>query len=206
MPVDVHRRMTLRMSQNSDGLADLFRLAQCPVCGSFSGLETSQSNDLTCKTCNAEIAADSARDCYVPMGFVTDFVETTDKDDDKRVTRSSRTSTAEARSIQLQPVSRTNLEMNLDHQLYVYRLNRGEWRDTDWTGFEAEQGSLELRVRTDNTRIRGFLLMTCGLILNNLLVEPSDQTILRFGDRDFLWLHDASRMHSCCHPTKLRQV
>jgi hypothetical protein len=152
LPLSIHRRSRLRIAQMSDGLADPFRLAQCPVCGSYSRVEENRSGNIACKTCSAEIALDSARNCYIPMGFITDFVDSTDKEDDDRITRASRTSTAEAREINLSNVPDTNMDMSLDRQLCVYRLNRGEWQDNDWSGFNAIRGAFELNVRAGNNQ------------------------------------------------------
>jgi DEAD/DEAH box helicase domain-containing protein len=173
MPVNVYGRTPVRMEQTSDGLADPFRLAQCPVCGSFSRLAATQIAEIACLTCGSQIAAESARDCFVPMGFVTDFIESTEKEDDDRATKSSRTSTAEARRIELQPILRTNLDMKLDRQLYVYRLNRGEWRDNNWTGFEANRGSIEVVVKTENNQ-------NTKVFVNGLWIDSGESPRRRF--------------------------
>jgi hypothetical protein len=142
-PINIHRRTTLRIDQRSDALADLFRLAKCPVCSSFSRLGSNQAENITCKTCSSEMAVESARDCYIPMGFVIDFIDRTDEEEDDHLTRASRTSTAEASLITLERVAGTNLKKTLDRRLLVYRLNRGEWRDDNWSGFDANRGALE---------------------------------------------------------------
>jgi Lhr-like helicase len=129
-------------------LASPLRLVQCPVCAAWTRLdETISTASVECAACAAQIPTDTARPAFVPTAFVTDFAPRSQRDGDATGTRASKTSMAEARPFELTAAPDSNLDWQFDPQSRVYRLNRGEWDGSDWTGFDADPGALELVVR-----------------------------------------------------------
>lgn len=135
-----------RVKPMVEGLLDPIRLAQCPVCGAWSQLRSSEQA-AECLACRAQIGTDAARDCFVPTGFASEFSDASDTSEDERSTRATRTSMAEAQPLNLQRVPNTNFSFDFLRQARTYRLNRGEWADNRWSGFSVSEGSLELRQR-----------------------------------------------------------
>lgn len=139
-----------RASVNPAGpaLASPIRLVQCPVCAAWTRLdEVNLPPSVECAACAGQIPTNAARPAFVPTAFVTDFAPRSQRDADAIATRASKTSMAEARPFELTAASDSNLDWQFDPQSRVYRLNRGEWDGTDWTGFNADPGALELVVR-----------------------------------------------------------
>jgi DEAD/DEAH box helicase domain-containing protein len=133
----------VRLNPVSSGLGASFSLAQCPVCFAWSRVNNAVPDQTICGACTAEIPADVSRQCFVPVGFVTEFGGSRETDVDDIQTRATRTSMAEARKAEFRAVPETNLEMQLDRQARTYRLNRGQWLDGLWSGFRAARGSLQ---------------------------------------------------------------
>ena len=121
-------------------------MVQCPVCESWStALETAEQ----CKACNAVIEQAPVHRCFVPRGFITTLVaKHAEEDGDESFSKASRTSIAEAKVISADSVVNSNIGIELSSQAWVHRLNRGEFKDSGWTGFSAHKGSLRVPYRS----------------------------------------------------------
>lgn len=137
-----------RIEPAGPALASPLRLVQCPVCTAWTRLDAAPpATSVECAACTAQVPTDAARPAFVPAAFVTDFAPRSQRDADAIGTRASKTSMAEARPFKLIAAPDSNLDWQFDPQSRVYRLNRGEWDGSDWTGFDANPGALELFVR-----------------------------------------------------------
>jgi DEAD/DEAH box helicase domain-containing protein len=129
-------------------LASPLRLVQCPVCTAWTRLDAATAAaSVECAACTAQVPTDTARPAFVPAAFVTDFAPRSERDTDAIDTRASKTSMAEARPFDLIAAPESNLDWQFDPQSRVYRLNRGQWDGSAWTGFDATPGALDLIVR-----------------------------------------------------------
>lgn len=169
-------------------LASPLRLVQCPVCTAWTRLDaTTSAASVECAACTAQVPTDTARPAFIPAAFVTDFSPRSQRDADASVTRASKTSMAEARPFELIAAPESNLDWQFDPQSRVYRLNRGEWDGTTWTGFDADPGALELvvreRRRPDGGSRRQVRTFVEGVHVSPSQV-PSNSTRFRPGNLD----------------------
>jgi Lhr-like helicase len=139
-----------RVEPTGPGLVDPFHISQCPECAAWSRKDSASAETEPCASCGAEIPSDAARECFAPAGFLTDFSRSTDKEHEELATRANRTSIAEASPISLDPTRDTNLALRLLSQTQLLRLNRGEWKDDRWTGFNAAYGGLKKTLNNKN--------------------------------------------------------
>lgn len=127
-------------------LGELKLMAQCPVCEAW--VPVISGAGASCKGCGAQMDESAQYRCFVPRGFITSLVaKRADDDADQPVTKASRASVAEAIIIAAEPYSGTNVTIQLNPQAWVHRLNRGEYSDTGWSGFNADRGSLSVPFR-----------------------------------------------------------
>ncbi|WP_282187583.1 DEAD/DEAH box helicase [Chromobacterium haemolyticum] len=125
-----------------DDLGEIRGLVQCPVCDAWA---TQGMNEGECKACGAEMSHANPQRCFVPRGFITTLVSKRPEDEGEEVlTKASRTSIAEAQMIVNGVQADSNVGIELSRQAWVHRLNRGQYVDSDWSGFDAVKG--ELRV------------------------------------------------------------
>jgi DEAD/DEAH box helicase domain-containing protein len=125
-----------------DDLGELREMIQCPVCDAWATLcdETS-----LCKGCGSEMSGSEARRCFVPRGFITTLVSKRPEEEGEEVlTKVSRTSIAEACILNTIPIPKSNVGIELSQQAWVHRLNRGEYVNSTWSGFNATKGNLKV--------------------------------------------------------------
>jgi Lhr-like helicase len=157
-----------RIAPLAEGLVSPFWLAQCPVCGAWSQMQGGVNEPQRCEACGAQVPTDSSRECYEPTGFVTEF--SSPDEGETRSTRATRSSMIEAHAPRFTSASGTNLEYQFERQARTYRLNRGDWHDNRWTGFQATRGRLEDSSRQGTT------------IVSNVWVDqPALSSAGRFG-------------------------
>ena len=149
-PATFRPRGGWRLESLDDGLGTALHLNECQNCGSVNQGDDDDSV-LTCTVCDAVLDSTQTRTCYVPRAFVTDFSPKYQVDSDMRSTRSTRTSIAGDRLPPMQEVADTNVSLGLNTQATLYRLNRGERVDEEWSGFSAENGNV--RAFTSNERV-----------------------------------------------------
>ena len=126
-----------------DDIGEIRDLAQCPVCQAYSQVKSGCPVDGLCKACNAERSGSRVYKTVVPRGFITSLVTRRAEDQGDEVsTKVNRTSIAEAEHIPTRKLPNSNMCLGLSNQSQVYRLNRGDFKDQDWTGFNAHQGDM----------------------------------------------------------------
>lgn len=126
-------------------LGELRLMSECGVCGSWAPAGVAGA---TCKGCKAELGAGKQYRCFVPRGFITSLVaKRADDDADQSATKQSRASLAEALAIDAERTPGTNATIQLNPQALVHRINRGEYVNSEWTGFNADSGSLRIPLR-----------------------------------------------------------
>jgi DEAD/DEAH box helicase domain-containing protein len=126
-------------------LGELRLMSECGVCGSWA--PAGAAGD-TCKGCKAELGAGKRYRCFVPRGFITSLVaKRADDDADQSATKQSRSSLAEALAIEAAQTPGTNATIQLNAQAWVHRINRGEFANNEWSGFNADSGSLRIPLR-----------------------------------------------------------
>ena len=132
-------------------LSASFKLSECPVCAAWIKMDSDNSeseiNQKGCESCGAEIRWDESRECYVPMGFITQLGGRVSVDEEERYTRSTHTSLAGARKHNLLAIDGFNLRYELQTQSTMYRLNRGTLGEIGWSGFNAEKGDLSTSIK-----------------------------------------------------------
>lgn len=129
-------------------LGELKLMAQCPVCEAWAPAAAAAAG-ASCKGCGAEMDESAQYRCFVPRGFITSLVaKRADDDADQPATKASRASVAEALVISAEPHAGTNVAIQLNPQAWVHRLNRGEYSEAGWSGFNADSGSLAVPFRT----------------------------------------------------------
>lgn len=126
-------------------LGELRLMSECGVCGSWAPAGAAGE---TCKGCKAELGAGKQYRCFVPRGFITSLVaKRADDDADQSATKQSRASLAEALAIDAEQTPGTNATIQLNPQAWVHRINRGEYANNEWSGFNADSGSLRIPLR-----------------------------------------------------------
>ncbi len=129
-----------------DDIGELRLMTQCPVCEAWTTVSTSQDE---CKACGSEMSQSKAHRCFVPRGFITTLVaKRPDDDGEEARSKANRTSIAEARVVTASTIEGTNLGIDLNRQAWVHRLNRGEYADEEWKGFDALKGTLQVPFRS----------------------------------------------------------
>lgn len=126
-------------------LGELRMMTKCQVCEAWSSVGAAGTE---CKGCGAEMAQSEQYRCFVPRGFITSLVPKRVKDEaDQTAINASRTLIAEALTIAAEPLPGTNLAIQMNRQAWVHRLNRGQYTDGVWSGFNADKGSLLIPFR-----------------------------------------------------------
>lgn len=137
---------TQRASFNSvpGTIGELQRLVECPVCSAWSKI--SEGHDLAgvCEACGAEKSGSVIHNTFVPRGFITSLVQGSHDNvgGDELLTKASKTSIAEAKLVTSHYFSNSNLGVGLSQSSRVFRLNRGQFINDEWSGFNATKGSL----------------------------------------------------------------
>lgn len=136
----------IRFNAMPSDLGERRDMVQCLVCESWStALEAAEQ----CRACDAVIAQAPVHRCFVPRGFITTLVaKHAEEDGDETFSKASRTSIAEAKVVAADNVPNSNLGIELSRQAWVHRLNRGEFKDSSWTGFSAKKGALRVPYRS----------------------------------------------------------
>jgi DEAD/DEAH box helicase domain-containing protein len=133
----------LSVSSEPDGLGSVRHLVECRVCLAWSKVDKATEIEGQCEACGKELSGSKVHLAYAPHGFITSLIpRSPDESTDEIQARASRSSIAEAERIYTELVSGTNLRMGISTKSQIYRLNRGQYSDNDWTGWNAKQGTL----------------------------------------------------------------
>lgn len=128
-------------------LGELRTLLKCRVCEAWGSQAADGESCLGCGTTLAE--AENFK-CFVPRGFITSLVpKRADDDAEQSLSAASKSSLAEAVVIDGTGEPGTNALLQFNGQARCYRLNRGEYKDGAWTGFNADQGRLSVPLRAN---------------------------------------------------------
>lgn len=128
-------------------LGELRLLLKCRVCEAWGSLA---EDDACCPGCGTSLAEAERFKCFVPRGFITSLVpKRADDDAEQSLSASSKSSLAEAVVIDGVPETSTNASLQFNAQARCYRLNRGEYKDNAWSGFNADQGRLRVPLRAN---------------------------------------------------------
>jgi DEAD/DEAH box helicase domain-containing protein len=136
-------RRELRVFSSPNELGSVRHLLECSVCFAWTKVESNAGIEGPCKACGKELAGSKVHVAYAPHGFITSLIpRNPDEASEEIQARASKTSIAEAERIDTNLVLSTNLRMGVSSQSQIYRLNRGEYKESNWTGWTAKQGNL----------------------------------------------------------------
>lgn len=128
-------------------LGELRALVKCRVCEAWG---SSSEEETDCPGCGTPLAEAERHKCFVPRGFITSLVPKRAEDDaEQSLSAASKSSLAEAVVVDGSPEEGTNALLQFNAQTRCYRLNRGEYKDGAWTGFNADQGRLSAPLRAN---------------------------------------------------------
>jgi DEAD/DEAH box helicase domain-containing protein len=127
------------------------RLIECATCQAWA--DSDAAGDERCRACGAELSGSDRRLIVTPRGFITTLVSRQPEDVGEELpTKASKSSIAVTEALSFEHIFGSNLMMSVSKQSQLFRLNRGEFRDGNWTGFTAEQGNLEATYRRSGLR------------------------------------------------------
>ena len=119
-------------------------LVECSVCLSWSRAENTETPNGKCESCGNNLSGSKIHSSYAPHGFITSLIDKKIGDGTEEIqAKPSRSSIAEAEKIQTTILISTNLRIGTSTTSQLYRLNRGEFKDNLWSGWNAKQGSLD---------------------------------------------------------------
>lgn len=128
-------------------LGELRTLLKCRVCEAWG---SNTEDDANCPGCGTPLAEADSFKCYVPRGFITSLVPKRASDDaEQSLSAASKSSLAEAVVVDGTPEAGTNALLQFNAQARCYRLNRGEYKDGSWGGFNVDQGRLSVPLRAN---------------------------------------------------------
>lgn len=137
------RGNNLNVESKPQGLGSLRYLVECSVCLAWTKADSADGVEGPCKACGKELAGSKVHSAYAPNGFLTSLISRSpDENAEEIQARASRTSITEAERIHTNLIAGSNLRMGISSKSQIYRLNRGEYRDNGWTGWQAVQGQL----------------------------------------------------------------
>jgi len=137
-------KQVIRFSSVPDTIGELQTLVECPVCSAWSKVSLGDGLIGVCEACGSEKSGSVVHNTFVPRGFITTLVQGLQNNvgSEELLTKASKTSIAEARLIDSQYYKNSNLGVGLSQSSRVFRLNRGQYLNDEWTGFNATKGSL----------------------------------------------------------------
>lgn len=121
-------------------------LVECPVCLSWSRVMSVDCEIPLCEYCESNQANSFINTTYVPTNFIGSMLKIpfNEKSLDEQSSQASRTSIAEAKKINTNLCSGTNLKFGLSTSSQIFRLNRGQYTNKQWSGFSAQRGQLTI--------------------------------------------------------------
>ena len=141
----VQQHRDLRVISSPSELGSIRYLIECSVCFAWAKVEGISGVEGPCKACGKELAGCKVYTAYEPHGFLTSLIPRNADDASEEIqARASRTSIAEAEHIQTRLIAGTNLRIGISSQSQIFRLNRGQYKETGWTGWSAKQGNLQV--------------------------------------------------------------
>lgn len=140
-------------------------LIECPVCLSWSRLLSPEAEISSCESCGSSQVGSFVNTTYVPRDFIGSMVKISFKEKslEEQATQASRTSIAEAKKINTSPCIGTNIKFGLSSTSQIFRLNRGQLVNKEWTGFSAQKGHLKFPL--DESGLTG------SIKLNNVWID-----------------------------------
>ena len=122
-------------------------LLKCRVCEAWG---SPAEEDASCPGCGTSLSEAEQYKCFVPRGFITSLVpKRADDDAEQSLSAASKSSLAEAVVVDGTSELGTNALLQFNAQARCYRLNRGEYKDGAWSGFNADQGRLSVPLRAN---------------------------------------------------------
>lgn len=129
------------------------RLIECSRCLGWSTADQNSLSSNNCTSCGADLSGSSSYNIVTPNGFITTMVPRSPEDaTDEIYTKASRTSIAISEVINLVAVPDSNLSFSLSTQSQVFRLNRGEYVNNQWTGLSANRGKIKVPYRKNGVQ------------------------------------------------------
>ena len=158
-------------NSSPESIGELQKLIECPVCSAWSKVNSGDGLTGACEACGAEKSGSVIHNTFVPRGFITTLVQGLQDNigAEELLTKASKTSIAEAKLIDPQYFDNSNLGVGLSQSSRVFRLNRGQYLNDEWTGFNATKGSLSAPY-VQNGR-------TNNLFINNLWIDDEARKI-----------------------------
>lgn len=137
-------KQVVSFSSIPDTIGELHNLVECSVCSAWSKISIDEGLAGECEACGSEKSGSLVHKTFVPRGFITTLVQGLQDNigAEELLTKASKTSIAEAKLIDSQYYKHSNLGVGLSHSSRVFRLNKGQYLNDEWTGFNATKGSL----------------------------------------------------------------
>jgi hypothetical protein len=114
---------------------------------------------------------------------------------EEQSSQASRTSIAEAKKIDALPCIDTNLKFGLSSTSQIFRLNRGQLVNKEWTGFSAQRGQLTFPL--DESGIKGTIKLNNTWIDDGALALDKTKNSL---DRRFRSGNERNNNFYLCSP------
>ncbi len=128
-------------------------LVECSRCLGWSTAEQNPTTESKCTSCGADLSGSSSYCIITPNGFITTMVPRNPEDaTDEIYTKASRTSIALSEVLTLTKIPDSNLSISVSTQSQVFRLNRGEYVNNQWTGLTANKGKLKVPYRKNGVQ------------------------------------------------------
>lgn len=168
-------KQTTSFSYTPETIGELQKLVECPVCSAWSKAASDAGLTGVCESCGAEKSGSVIYNTFVPRGFITTLVQGSQDNvgAEELLTKASKTSIAEAKLIDSTYFKKSNLGVGLSQSSRVFRLNRGQYLNEKWAGFNATKGNLsapyEKNGRTNN------------LFVNNLWIDDEARKLDQIG-------------------------
>lgn len=131
----------------SQALAEPFFMVECPNCNSWSRYNSIITEGEHCKECGGALEPSHSNECVEPLGFRTDFIPDTDNTSDGPSGR-HRSIHAEGVGLALQPVTGTNMSVQLYPGARTYRMNRGAYDPVigRWRGYSIDESATRVHL------------------------------------------------------------
>ena len=143
---------TKSFNSNPPELGSVRYLVECSVCLSWSRAQNKDAPNGSCDSCGNDLSGSKVHSTYAPHGFITSLIDKKIGDGTEEIqAKPSRSSIAEAETIQTIILNGTNLRIGTSTTSQLYRLNRGEFKDNLWSGWNAKQGTLRAKYDDNGT-------------------------------------------------------
>jgi hypothetical protein len=178
-------------------IGEIRYLIECPVCLSWSRVIGLDSELHSCESCGSSQVGSLVNTTFVPRDFIGSMVKISYKEKslEEQSSQASRTSIAEAKKIDALPCIDTNLKFGLSSTSQIFRLNRGQLVNKEWTGFSAQRGQLTFPL--DESGIKGTIKLNNTWIDDGALALDKTKNSL---DRRFRSGNERNNNFYLCSP------